>query len=69
MTIRIVARIDLDTDDPTKAYTMLDKALGLAESTYSLEWESSDEWYGPDGEPMDEEEISRVRMEFHDGAN
>lgn len=69
MTIRIVACIDLDTDDPQEAYAMLDAAMMQAEGSGALEWESSDEWYGPDGEPMDEEEISRVRMEFHDGAN
>jgi hypothetical protein len=62
--IRIIVAIDVDTDDPTEAYRVVDAVL---DKDLGIEWESTDEWYGDDGEPMDEDEISAIRMKFHDG--
>lgn len=56
--IRICICIDVDTDDAETAYGIVfDKML---ESR--LDWESSDEWYGDDGEPLAQDVISEARM-------
>jgi hypothetical protein len=50
-----------------EAYARLHDALGALESSGTIAgWESSDEWYDHDGEPMTEDAIVSVRMGYFD---
>lgn len=64
MTIRIVVCLDVDTDSIEEAYRSVCKELNDV-GTYTksrVDWESSDEWYGPYGEPVDVDTISTIRL-------
>ncbi len=60
--IRIVVCLDVDAATPAEAYktitTMLSK---LCAENPGFDWESSDEWYGPDGELLSDEEVTEAR--------
>ena len=66
MSIRICVCIDVGTGDPTEAYRFVKKLMDQAVYTDNVArfdgWESSDEWYGEDGEPIDESVIQEARM-------
>ena len=62
MRIRIVICVDIEKDTPEEAYSELYDRMGRIAKGDMLEWESTDEWFGSDGEPMDERAVSEARM-------
>ena len=61
---RIVICCDVDADTATEAYEKLYRALlPLDGFDTGIQWESTDEWFDADGEPMTEDEISAIRLE------
>ena len=66
MSIRIVVCLDFDTDSAAHAYEVLHRIMPSNLKTWpEFEgWESSEEWFGADGEPMTEDEISKCRMSY-----
>lgn len=66
--ITICVSIVVDTDDPVEAYTKTYNELAKIDPKVA-EWESTDEWYGPDGEAMDEDDISEARMAAFNSRN
>lgn len=57
---RIIIAIDGDdAETPEALYLRIHTLLG---NVPTLEWESTDEWYGVDGEPLTEQEVSDTRM-------
>lgn len=59
-TTRIVVAIDIP-GTPEEAYRRLRSELTLGGSLpQDWGWETSDEWYGPDGEPLEQAEIDRI---------
>jgi len=64
-TYRIVVCIDIDADSTEDAYGKVYTAMGLLErENEDIEWESSDEWYGPEGNPIPEEDVQAACMAF-----
>ena len=61
---RLVVCLDVDAENLSKAYGVISKFMSDSES-YGVAWESSDESYGPDGEPIDEAELQKARMSFY----
>jgi len=59
---RLVVCIDIEADSLQEAYGKLWR--GMAPTVFEDAWESSDEWYGSDGEPGTEEELSDARSAF-----
>ena len=60
MACRIVVCIDVDTESPEKAYERVyDFLAGLPKD---MEWESSDEWFDSEGNPIDEDRVQGHRM-------
>jgi hypothetical protein len=62
MTTRICVLIDLDTDQLDVAYGEVHEKM----TATGLEWESSDEWYYDDGDPVPEFIVSAARMRILD---
>jgi hypothetical protein len=62
-TYRLVVCVDVQAEDPAKAYGETYEGMTLS----GLDWESSDEWFGADGNPADPEELQTARMEYLDG--
>lgn len=66
--VRVCVLIDVDTDDPAVAYGRVLHALNkaiTAEAGFDG-WESSDgDWYGPDGEPLTEDQIHSARRKAY----
>lgn len=61
---RIIVCIDVDANSAAEAYGKITAVLCAIEP--ELVWESSDEWYGPDGGQLSEEAVSAARQEFFD---
>jgi hypothetical protein len=59
--IRFVICVDVDKEDVTEAYKELHHGMTMSD----LEWESTDEWYTPDGGQGLEEAIEAARMSLH----
>ena len=64
--VRIILAIDVDVKSPESAYQMVYQAMGkLERDTHGImQWESTDEWYDHNGEPIPEEQIQQARMTF-----
>lgn len=60
MTIRIVLHVDIPADTPQDAYRKLSE--GMSTSKFSEYWESTDEWYDADGDPVSVYDINNARM-------
>lgn len=60
MSYRIVTLIDIEASSPAEAYKKLHEFMAKTEGT-DLDWESSDEWYDSDGNPLSLEEQSKAR--------
>lgn len=63
---RIVVCIDVAAHSAAEAYGIVTKKLVEACREGAMDWESSDEWYGPDGGQLSEEAVSAARQEFFD---
>ena len=62
MMVRIVICIDTDHADADAAYQQVYKTM----ADTGLEWESSDEWFDVDGDPIPEEAVQECRERvFH----
>lgn len=62
---RLVVCIDVDAQSTLEAYGKVYEAMGkITGPGTGLDWESSDEAYTPDAEPISEEELSKVRMAY-----
>lgn len=60
MSVRIVVCLDVNLDDAREAYKLLHDVLNpLAES--GIEWETTDEWFDSEGEPIDEDAVMALR--------
>ncbi len=57
-TFRIIVCIDVDAADLATAYAAVRRGMDAS----GLEYESSDEWYRPDGEQGDADELSAARL-------
>ena len=60
-TTRIVVCIDAP-GDALEAYEQVYKAMGALETLTGLEWESSDEWFAPDGQQIEQDAIDQIRL-------
>ena len=60
---RLVVCIDVPVDNVYDAYAKLYEGLERLDTT-DLEWESSDEWYLPDGELGDPDVLQDARLRF-----
>ncbi len=58
MGCRIVICVDLESDDAAVAY----KELWDCMAASGLDWESSDEWYAGDGDPIHQDAQQEARM-------
>lgn len=58
--IRFVICVDVEEDNPTRAYGVMYEAMKKSE----LEWESTDEWFDSDGELGDPDSLQRSRMSY-----
>lgn len=56
--IRIVTRIDFETNDPAEAYRKLRELFRVADPKVS--YETTDDWFDDNGEPLSEEQISDI---------
>ena len=65
MITRIVSCIDVEAESPKEAYKKLNKVMGDVEmkTEGGISWESTDEWYGADGDILGEQEVTEVRLE------
>jgi len=61
MATRIVICIDSDYDDPKEAYKHIYDSFARLNDP-ALAWESTDEWYDSDGDPIDEGTAQETRM-------
>jgi hypothetical protein len=59
--IRIVTCLDFETDDPYEAYTLLREAMKSVYAQFEIDYETTDEWYDADGEPIDLLLVENVR--------
>jgi hypothetical protein len=59
--IRIIVALDVEAKTPEDAYKKLYDALPLLHPR-GIDWESTDEWYGTDGEALTEEAVSAARL-------
>lgn len=63
MSYRIVLFVDVDADNAQSAYEKLFDEMGEIEASRDdMVWESSDEWYAPDGDEIPQDEITKARM-------
>lgn len=62
-TYRIVVCVDIDADDLTDAYRQLFKGMAGLCGITGFDWESSDEWYAEDGQRIEEDALTAVRMQ------
>lgn len=60
MSVRIVCCIDVDTDDPIEAYKQVHHVLNPLASK-GIEWETTDEWFDSEGEPIDKDTVMALR--------
>lgn len=62
---RLVVCIDVDAQSTLEAYGKVYEAMGkITGPSTGLDWESSDEAYAPNAEPISEEELSKARMAY-----
>lgn len=66
-TVRIVVALDIEAATPEDAYKKLCAVMPLLHPQ-GIAWESTDEWYGVDGEPLDEEVISAAWLRTLSGV-
>lgn len=60
--VRIMMCMDVNAETPAEAYRILTTAIAkLCTENPDLDWESGDEWYGTDGEPLSAEDIGAAR--------
>ncbi len=59
--IRFVICVDVEAEDVDEAYAMLYDAMKAVDRK-GVEWESTDEVYGSNGEAIPEERIVEARM-------
>lgn len=59
---RLVVCVDVTADNLTEAYRKVRRFISEGPSENALGWETSDEWYGPDGEQGDEAELQAAIM-------
>jgi len=59
---RLIIAVDVEADDLEEAYAIAYRAMAAT----GLGWESTDEGYGPDGNAIDEAEMSAARLVFLD---
>jgi len=56
----LVVCLDVEAETPARAYGQTYEGMTLS----GLDWESSDEWFGADGDLADPEELQAARMEY-----
>lgn len=59
---RIVVCIDVEAEAPADAYGKVYQQMNASAS----DWESSDEWFFPDGREVPIDEVNTARMAFFD---
>lgn len=59
---RLIVCIDVPADNLKEAYRKMRKFITDGNPEHALGWETSDEWYGPDGEQGDEAELQAAIM-------
>ena len=66
--IRICVMVDLATDDPSVAYTLLRGLMAGRldwNTTHTLGWETSSEWYTEDGALIPAGEVSNAMEDYY----
>lgn len=61
-THRIVICLDIEAPSTKEAYRTVYRAMKKV-GYETFQWESSDEWYDPDGEALDADTVQKIRME------
>jgi len=61
MTYRFVVCLDVEADSLEEAYSELYTSMGKVDRS-SFQWESTDEAFDPDGNPVTPEEVQEARM-------
>lgn len=65
MAYRLVVCVDIDAPSLLEAYGKLYETMAkITGPNTGLYWESSDEAYDSDGEPIDEDELGRAQTEY-----
>lgn len=59
-TYRLVVCVDVQAGTPEQAYGLTYEGMALS----GLDWESSDEWFGADGEIASPDELQSARMAY-----
>jgi len=63
-TFRIGIMIDVDATSLKEAYKRVYNTMGeVSMSEGDIDWESSDEWFDEDGQMLNEDEVSSIRLE------
>lgn len=63
---RLIGLVDIEATTLEEAYRELRRGMDAA--GFALGWESSDEWYGPDGERGDVRELAKVASDNNGGG-
>lgn len=58
---RLVICLDVDAASLEEAYRKTYKIMGEASKTHGIDWESTDEAFGPGGQPVDKDRLSEAR--------
>lgn len=63
--IRIVICLDVETDSPSEAYEHVYKHMQRIKVEHpEIDWESTDDWFGPDGAQLSKEDIAKIRLDL-----
>lgn len=65
---RIVICVDIKASSIEEAYRNLYLKMGHLDDK-DFQWESTDEWFDPEGNIIDPEEISKIRMKIIGNSN
>jgi hypothetical protein len=61
-TYRFIICVDIDAENDEAAYKLLREQMDLIKAGSGLNWESTDEAYMPDGDPVDPKRILEIIM-------
>ena len=68
MAYRICVAVDIDAGSAEEAYKKLYEGLYEVDRE-DFSWESTDEWYDPDGGMVDDETVQNIRMKVINELN
>ena len=60
-TYRIVVALDVEASSIAEAYRKVYQTMRTVDCD-SFQWESTDEWFTPDGEALEPDDVQSIRM-------